>query len=803
MLKVDVLLRISAISFPTWSSEMFRDLMLTGRRVLSFLLAVCLLSSGMATPAIAIDSDNQGKGQPYDVRIIVDISGSMKETDPNNLRIPAVNLLLELMPENAQAGIWTFGRYVNNLVPVATVDDAWRKEAKKSAINISSVGLQSNLSGALNDAAWGLSSDSGYQQSVILLTDGKLDMAKSGSPDADQINSTERKKLMTSVLDKYRAAGASIHTLALSDLADRNLLQEIALETGGLYSEAQNADELMKAFLRAFDQAVPSEQVPMEDNTFVIDDSVKEFTALIFKPKRGAQDTALLTPSGDRWTEKEHPSSVRWHKSVSFDLITIKTPEAGTWVAEADLDPSNRVTILSDLALNVTGIPATIFSGDKLDLQISLINDGEVVDNADILRLTDVTMKVVTSSGREGSKILSNPESPPTDGIYREGLYRLKEMGQYQVEFIAEGKTFQRKRSFSMTMIQPVEISHQADEVKGVYRIKVKGLSDNLDVEKSRVIAKIKSPDENSIIQSVPYDKAAQAWIIEIEETKGPGEYQVDLNVRGVTQSGKKFKVKPEGIVFNLPIPKLSPAELASESDSTGGKDAANDEADKNEAANKSEAGENSENSTEDAGDTKEQGMATDATEDSAKEKTEPETEKSTGLDSIAPQIEEDTVTEVVAVEGDEGLAWWVYLLIVLLNLGIIGAGVWWFFLRKPKVAVDAETNLDAKGTITDLEDLEDDFAGDFDSLDEVDEEEISFPDEPASTTVAAGAEKKESESFDEDFSIDPDDVDTDDDSWGEFDSENEAENTTGVSDDSAGDSTKDLNGEDIKPKQD
>ena len=83
MLKVDVLLRISAISFPTWSSEMFRDLMLTGRRASSFLFLVCLLSFGMATPTMAID-DKQGKTQPYDVRIIVDISGSMKETDPNN-----------------------------------------------------------------------------------------------------------------------------------------------------------------------------------------------------------------------------------------------------------------------------------------------------------------------------------------------------------------------------------------------------------------------------------------------------------------------------------------------------------------------------------------------------------------------------------------------------------------------------------------------------------------------------------------------------------------------------------------------
>lgn len=294
----------------------------------------------------------------------------------------------------------------------------------------------------------------------------------------------------------------------------------------------------------------------MEDNTFIIDGSINEFTALIFKRSNGNQDTALLSPSGLRLTDLDHPDTVRWHKDVSFDLITIKQPEAGTWVAEAELDPSNRVTILSDLALNVEGIPTSIFPGDKLDVEIKLTNEGKVINSVEILRLTDMTMKVVTASGREGSKVLSDPESPPKSGVYREGLYRLKELGQYQVDVVAEGRTFQRKRSFSMTMIQPIEIHHEPDEEKGVYRAEVRALSDNLDIERSRVIAKIKSPDDNTIIQSVVFDKEIDAWVVEVEETRGPGEYSIDLNVRGITQSGKNFKIKPKSIVFNLPIDK-------------------------------------------------------------------------------------------------------------------------------------------------------------------------------------------------------------------------------------------------------
>src|SRR5690554_1275320 len=67
-----------------------------------------------------------------DVRIIVDISGSMKETDPENLRRPAVRLLARMLPAGSEAGVWTFGQYVNMLVPHATVDDAWRNTVIRS-----------------------------------------------------------------------------------------------------------------------------------------------------------------------------------------------------------------------------------------------------------------------------------------------------------------------------------------------------------------------------------------------------------------------------------------------------------------------------------------------------------------------------------------------------------------------------------------------------------------------------------------------------------------------------------------------
>lgn len=54
--------------------------------------------------------------QNDDVRILIDVSGSMKKTDPSNLRVPAMKLINGLIPAGAKAGVWTFGRYVNMTV---------------------------------------------------------------------------------------------------------------------------------------------------------------------------------------------------------------------------------------------------------------------------------------------------------------------------------------------------------------------------------------------------------------------------------------------------------------------------------------------------------------------------------------------------------------------------------------------------------------------------------------------------------------------------------------------------------------
>lgn len=706
---------------------------------------------------------------PADVRILVDISGSMKETDPANLRIPAVNLLVELLPEASQAGIWTFGRYVNMLVPLAAVDDDWRASAKDKARQINSVGLYTNLTDALERARWKVAADSGYRHSLILLTDGRIDMREPGAPaDTDE---QQRQRLLNEVIPAYVEAGARIHTLALSDGADQKLLQQIALETGGLYLRADNADQLLKAFLKAFDRAVPAEQVPMLDNKFNIDSSVREFTALIFR-RAGARPTRLVAPDGRVLdvAAGQNNEQVRWHQDVNFDLITVSAPAVGEWQADADLDPDNRVQILSDLNLRVAGLPDALFSGVPLDLAIDLTEKGQTITEPALLRLTDITLKVTAPDGRSGSKLLSDPENLPADGVFHESLSRLSAEGEYQFEVVAVGRTFQRRQQLTAVLQEPLRVETVREEAQGTLLIRVIP-QNNVDTSLSRIIARVVAPDTSSVINSMEYNAEAGEWQLRLTGDKGAGLYEVALNVRGITAGGVDFRTRPDDIQVTFPLTApvviqpdhaLKPAPLAA----TGNDSGAAAISDSTPPVAETAAGAVLEP------------VAEPTAEPDAEKTEEPASEPEAAppvVDLQARFAEQQAAAEAAKVK-EEGLAWWVYALLGAANLALFGgAAAWWLRKRQPVVAEETPSPKAVPDDLIREELSDEDFAGDFDAFDGEAEEEIPLPEEeraaPQANLSDMGADADISPDFADDFAIDPDPLDEMDD-WGEFDTD-------------------------------
>lgn len=473
-----------------------------------------------------------------DVRLVIDVSGSMKQNDPKNLREPAVDLLVRLLPDGSRAGVWTFGKYVNMLVPYQTVDDAWREMAKSKAAQINSVGLFTNIGEALERAAHDRKKTGNAKDThVILLTDGMVDVDKN-----PELNQKEWLRIADKVLPELKAGGYTVHTIALSENADRELLEKMAVATDGVAAVAQSAEDLMSVFLKAFDAAAPAEQVPLKGNSFVVDSSVEEFTALVFR-ENANEETKLLSPDKKVYSASNSDADVAWYRSSSYDLITAKQPLEGEWTVQADLKPNSRITVVSDLNLRVKSLPNNVFRGESLNLSFLLQEDGKTLKNESFLSLLTSEASLNHHTHSTSSKTPSatvvwqhgfDQVSLPKEGIFKADLPALDKIGDYTLKLMVDGKTFQRHFEHTVKVLKPFMASVAADSGETdtrQYRITVVSHGDPADVQTVQVLATITKPNRRKGIKPLSINERGAWSAVFVVDTAG--EYRVDVKVKG------------------------------------------------------------------------------------------------------------------------------------------------------------------------------------------------------------------------------------------------------------------------------
>ena len=226
-----------------------------------------------------------------DVRVLIDISGSMRTNDPQNLRRPALRMLVGLMQPGTRAGVWTFAKWSNPLVPLAEVDAGWKKRALSASKQITSPGAFTHVERVLQNAIKGWSGKpSTHNRHLVLLTDGMVDVSKQPAESA-----ASRARILDELLPKLQGLGAKVHTIALSERADHELMKRLSSATDGWYQQVESADRLQRVFLKIFEQVGKPDAVPLKGNKFTVDSSVREATVLLFRTP-GSADPVLVSP---------------------------------------------------------------------------------------------------------------------------------------------------------------------------------------------------------------------------------------------------------------------------------------------------------------------------------------------------------------------------------------------------------------------------------------------------------------------------------------------------------------------------
>lgn len=486
-----------------------------------------------------------------DVRLVIDVSGSMKRNDPEDLRQPAVDLLVRLLPPDSRAGIWTFGKFVNMLVPHQVVDEQWRRQARQKASEINSVGLFTNIGEALEKAAHDVDSlDGNYATSILLLTDGMVDISKD-----PQVNQDEWRRIVDKVIPKLKEAGITVHTIALSDHADNHLLEKLALATDGTAAVAKSAEELMAIFLKAFDVAAPSQQVPLANNSFAVDSSVEEFTALIFRQQKDEQ-TQLIGPDKQVYNSTSSDRDVNWHRDKDYDLITVKQPLEGEWQVQAAIAPASRITVVSDLRLKVKTLASNLFRGGQESLSFVVQEDGKTIVRKEFLSLLHNTAKMGFGPRDEVTEQLWNYDfsqySPPSNGIYSVKLPLFKQMGVYDVDVLVDGKTFQRRFHHRITVREPFTASLDEstnDSGQMVKVLTVRSHNESINPKKTQIAATIVNPAHRRSVKPLGLTQFDH-WQTLIH-TDQVGDYNITVQITGEDESGEVFEYSLSPMAFH------------------------------------------------------------------------------------------------------------------------------------------------------------------------------------------------------------------------------------------------------------
>lgn len=423
-----------------------------------------LLISGMAAAQAPEQSD---------VRVLIDISGSMHQNDPKNLRRPALRMLSGLLQPGTRAGVWTFARWVNNLVPVGEVDQAWKKRTQSLSKQISSPGQFTNIEEVLDQASrdWE-GKPTQFARHLVLLTDGMVDVSKKAGE-----NERSRERILDELLPRMKAAGVKVHTIALSARADHELMERLAGETGGWYQQVEQADELQRVFLRMFEKVGNPDTVPLQDNKFVVDGAVDEATVLAFS-KAGSPPVVLRSPSGKTYQDSDLVAGVAWFRDQGYDMITISSPEKGEWSLQADLDPDNRVMIVTDLQLRTSEVPTHIAVGEQTPIEASLNARDKLVTRKAFLRLLEVRADAVTENGTDPQGL--NDAGQAGDDKASDGRYTMtyvENHAQPEVELVVsvDSPTFMREKRFRLVVHEPAQIAVESGDDGPLLNVTLQG----------------------------------------------------------------------------------------------------------------------------------------------------------------------------------------------------------------------------------------------------------------------------------------------------------------------------------------
>ncbi|MFD0679177.1 MULTISPECIES: vWA domain-containing protein [unclassified Paenibacillus] len=175
------------------------------------------------------------RDKPQDYVLLIDMSESMKTTDPEKQSIQAAQALIRKLDDRKRVAIYTFNEQPSQIYPLTQLKDAGTREQIAAKLNTIGAPVgRTDIGRALTEAMEHMEKERipNRRAAVILISDGfsEVDKAK--------------------VLAPYRLQQTQVHTIGIDSTEKEGiqLLQSIAVETGGTFHDVKRVEGITGAF---------------------------------------------------------------------------------------------------------------------------------------------------------------------------------------------------------------------------------------------------------------------------------------------------------------------------------------------------------------------------------------------------------------------------------------------------------------------------------------------------------------------------------------------------------------------------
>lgn len=412
-----------------------------------FIIGFAIMLLLFPSMLMAATSDAQ-----LDAVLVIDASGSMKETDPNKLGLEGVKLFVDMLGlTDNQVGVVTYGSDVSQTYPMSLVKNQSDKENIKNFVDGITRDLEyTDITSGLKEAVKMLNqrNASGNSPLIVVFTDGNNAIGGVANRTPADID-----KDLAAIISQAQSEGYPIYTIGLNDNGKLNeaYLEKISVDTKAKAFATKDPAELPDILTEIFaahsnlkvQSLGPITGTGNFEEVVVNIPNGNVLEANLSATSKSPVEFKLVDPNGN---EQTIPSqNITLHTSNSYSLLKLARPMQGDWKLYVKGVAGDQINI--DLVYNydieVTMKPLSQSNygvGDKLSVEAYLSLQGNAVNDPNLYN--SAKGYLVLTENQTGIETRINMQ---LQGQSFAGEYTLKDKGDYTVKVIVEDTSYVRE----------------------------------------------------------------------------------------------------------------------------------------------------------------------------------------------------------------------------------------------------------------------------------------------------------------------------------------------------------------------